>query len=101
MSKRGRPPKPPTIEELPDVMKVEQVSRFLQLGRRQTYDAIHAGVIPAIRIGGQYRVLKRSLLAALGDPLATRQAGDSDGPGCDNPAHGNESHSQVLRSTAG
>lgn len=68
---RGRPPKPPSIDELPDVMRVEHVMRFLQIGRNQCYEAIRTGEIPAVRVGRSIRVLKRALLASLGDPVAT------------------------------
>jgi excisionase family DNA binding protein len=98
---RGRPPKPPTIDELPDIMTVSHVRRFLQIGERQTYEAIHKGEIPAIRIGGQWRVLKRALLAAMGDPLTTAQAGDLNGSDSDPQTPRYESHSQILRSTVG
>jgi excisionase family DNA binding protein len=98
---RGRPPKPPTIDELPDIMTVSHVRRFLQIGERQTYEAIHKGETPAIRIGGQWRVLKRALLAALGDPLATTQVGDGDGSGSDIASLGPQSHDQISRSTTG
>lgn len=98
---RGRPPKVPTIDELPDVMRVEHVMRFLQIGRNQCYEAIRTGTIPAVHVGRSIRILKRALLAAMGDPLTTVQAGDLDGSDSDPQTPRYESHSQILRSTVG
>jgi len=98
---RGRPPKPLSIDELPDVMRVEHVMRFLQIGRNQCYEAIRTGTIPAVHVGRSIRILKRALLAAMGDPLTTVQAGDLDGYDSDPQTPRYESHSQILRSTVG
>ncbi len=48
---------------LPPALTVKQTSKLLGLGLRQTYDAIHAGEIVAVRIGRRllvptYRVLE-------------------------------------------
>lgn len=98
---RGRPPKVPTIDELPDVMRVEHVAKFLQIGRSQAYEAIRVGEIPAVRVGRSIRILKRALLAAMGDPLMIAQRGDLDGSDSDPQTPRYESHSQILRSTVG
>jgi len=98
---RGRPPKPPSIDELPDVMRVEHVAKFLQIGRSQAYEAIRVGEIPAVRVGRSIRILKRALLAAMGDPLTTAQAGDLNGSDSDVQATGHESSDQILRSAVG
>ena len=90
---RGRPL---SVDNLPDIMTVPLVARFLRMSEGDAYRAVHAGQIPALKVGSRFRILKRALLAALGDPLATTQAGDGDGSGRDTQAPGPQSHSQIL-----
>lgn len=50
------------LELLPDVLTVEEVQGVLRIGRTQTYSLIHAGRLPAMRIGNAFRIPKSKLL---------------------------------------
>lgn len=95
---RGRPP---SVDNLPEIMTVPLVARFLRMSEGDAYRAVHVGQIPALKVGSRFRILKRALLAALGDPLATTQVGDGDGSGSDIASLGPQSHDQISRSTTG
>ena len=41
------------VEELPLVMKVEDLMPILQIGRNSAYDLVRSGQIHCIRIGGK------------------------------------------------
>jgi len=53
------------LEELPDVLQVEDVMGFLQIGRNTIYQMLRSGQLPSIRIGRQYRIPKKILLSYL------------------------------------
>lgn len=55
-----------TQEEIPPVMGVEEVARFLGIGRNRTYDLIRAGQIEALHFGKRIRVPRHCLLKYLG-----------------------------------
>lgn len=54
-----------TLAELPDVMQVEDVMDFLQIGRNTMYQMLRSGQFPSIRIGRQYRIPKKLLMSFL------------------------------------
>lgn len=45
-------------EEYPEIMTIEQLSRYLQLHKQVVYRHVRAGHIPASRIGGTLRFKK-------------------------------------------
>ena len=53
---------------LPPALTVKQTSKLLGIGLRQTYDAIHAGEIQAVRIGRRLLVPTCRVLELLGLP---------------------------------
>lgn len=57
------------LEDLPDVLTAEILSKFLSLSKRRVYELMDlnddAGGIPCLRIGRSKRVLKTDLLAWL------------------------------------
>lgn len=57
------------LEDLPDVLTAEILSKFLSLSKRRVYELMElkddAGGIPCLRIGRSKRVLKTDLLAWL------------------------------------
>lgn len=57
------------LEDLPDVMTAEVLSKFLSLSKRRVYELMDlkedAGGIPCIKIGRSKRVLKTDLIAWL------------------------------------
>jgi excisionase family DNA binding protein len=50
---------------LPAVMTPEETGRFLRLGRTKTYELLRMGVIPSVKTGKQFRILRDRLLAWL------------------------------------
>ena len=52
------------LEDLGDenrFMTSQEVARYLNYGIRSVYKLIHSGELPAIKIGGHYRIEKRDL----------------------------------------
>lgn len=50
------------MTELPDVLTISQMAKFLQIGISKAYEMSHWAGFPAVRIGRQVRVPKRALL---------------------------------------
>lgn len=48
-----------------EVLTVEQAALLLQLHRATVYKYIREGIVPAVRIGKSYRILRRDLDALL------------------------------------
>ena len=46
------------VGELPQVMTVDQVSIYLQIGQRTIYQMTAAGEIPAVKVGAQWRFFR-------------------------------------------
>ena len=59
----------------PDVLTVEQAAEFLQIGRRQMYEAIGRGEIPHRRIGRIIRVSRAALVRWLEGSCGTAFTG--------------------------
>jgi excisionase family DNA binding protein len=59
------------------VLTVEETARMLRIGRSAAYAAVHAGEIPAIRVGRKLRVPRRALEEMLsngnGSPLGEKE----------------------------
>lgn len=55
-----------TQEEIPPVMGVEEVAKFLGIGRNRTYDLVRAGQIGALHFGRKIRIPRHCLLKYLG-----------------------------------
>lgn len=43
------------------VYEVVEAGRLLGMGRTASYEAVHSGQIPTIKIGGRYKVPKKAL----------------------------------------
>ena len=52
---------PVSVEELPLVLRVEDLSRVLGIGRNTTYELVRSGQIRSIRIGRQLRIPRSEL----------------------------------------
>lgn len=48
-------------DDLPDLLRPDDLMKFLHLGRSTVYELLGAGTIPSVRLGHQYRVSKRAL----------------------------------------
>lgn len=59
----------------PDVLTVEQAAEFLQIGRRQMYEAIGRGEIPHRRIGRIIRLSRAALVRWLDGSCGTAFTG--------------------------
>lgn len=52
---------PVSVEELPLVLRVEDLSRALGIGRNTAYELVRSGQIRSIRIGRQLRIPRSEL----------------------------------------
>lgn len=55
------------IEQLPLVLRVNDLMTVLGIGRNSAYTLIRSGQLKAIRIGSSYRVSRSELLRFLGE----------------------------------
>lgn len=53
------------FEDLPDVLSVPQVARFLDVGRQAVYQTIREGRLPAMHFGRIIRISKKAFGAVL------------------------------------
>ncbi len=68
MTKPGRPRKRLLFDELPEVMDVPDVAKFLDVAPSTLYERIHAGQFPALKLGRRIKISRWQLGAALGLP---------------------------------
>lgn len=54
-----------SYEELPLVLKVEDLMPILNIGRNTAYELVRSGQIRSIRVGRQIRVPKEAVIAYL------------------------------------
>ena len=59
-------------DKAPEVLKVLEASKLLQLGINQTYELCHREDFPAIKFGKQYRIPKNALRQWLEKQVATQ-----------------------------
>ena len=55
------------IEQLPLVLRVNDLMTVLGIGRNSAYTLIRSGQLKAIRVGNSYRVSRSELLRFLGE----------------------------------
>mgnify|MGYP000481173634 FL=1 len=54
-------------EQLPMVLRVDELMPVLKIGRNAAYDLVRSGKIKALRIGNSYRIPRSELLRFLGE----------------------------------
>ena len=52
-----------SLEELPLVLRVEDLMFVLDIGRNTAYELVRSGKIESIRVGRQLRITKQALVA--------------------------------------
>lgn len=65
MGQTGRKATPPTLNELPDLLTVEEYSRWARRGRNRAYDDVRLGLVPSVRLGRVVRIPKAALVHLL------------------------------------
>ena len=50
-----------SLNELPIVLRVEDLMQVLDIGRTTAYELLRSGKIPSIRVGKQIRIPKQSV----------------------------------------
>lgn len=55
-------------EQLPLVLRVDDLMPVLKIGRNAAYALVRSGQIKAIRVGNSYRIPRSELLRFLGEP---------------------------------
>lgn len=50
------------LQELPPILKVENLTSILSIGRNTAYELVRSGQIRSIRIGTNYRIPKDALI---------------------------------------
>ncbi len=53
------------LDDVPDILSPKDLVGILGVGRNGVYAALRSGVIPSVRIGQKYLVLKSNLVAFL------------------------------------
>lgn len=57
-----------SCEQLPLVLRVDDLMPVLKIGRNAAYALVRSGQIKAIRVGNSYRIPRSELLRFLGEP---------------------------------
>lgn len=65
----------PRLEDMPDLLTVEELARFLRVNRNTVYGAIQAGLIHHVRLGRAIRVPKAAVERLLQEGV--RHGGDA------------------------
>lgn len=55
------------IEQLPLVLRIDELMPVLKVGRNAAYALVRSGQIKALRIGSSYRIPRSELLRFLGE----------------------------------
>mgnify|MGYP005755879815 CR=1 FL=1 len=55
------------IEQLPLVLRIDELMPVLKIGRNAAYALVRSGQIKALRIGNSYRIPRSELLRFLGE----------------------------------
>lgn len=53
---------PDECQQLPEILKPDEVADFLCIHKNTVYKLIHRGELPAFRVGKSWRILQRELL---------------------------------------
>lgn len=65
-----------SLDGLPDVLKADEAAEILRIGRRQMYELLRSGRLPAVRVNNvSWRVTRAALEGYL-----SGEADPSDGP---------------------
>lgn len=57
---------PQKISELPDLLTIDEICKFLEVSLKTGYRLIKGGEIKAVKVGRSYRIPKQYLLEFLG-----------------------------------
>ena len=57
-----------TLEELPLVLRVEDLMTVLGIGRNNAYNLVKSGQIRSLRVGTQYRIPRQAVADYLSGP---------------------------------
>ncbi|MGE5528766.1 MAG: helix-turn-helix domain-containing protein [Patescibacteria group bacterium] len=63
--------KPKRFDDYDDVLTVDQAAELLHVTHDSIYDAIHAGQIPAMRIGRRFRISKEAIRERLNQTIVS------------------------------
>lgn len=67
------------LSELPDLLTVKQYATWAERGINQAYDDVRKGRVPAIQLGGSWRVVRAGLERMLAD-ACQRVPESTEGP---------------------
>jgi hypothetical protein len=65
MKPTPRTARPPSLDELPDLLTVEEYARWARRGRNRAYDDVRLGIVPSVRLGRTVRIPKAALIRFL------------------------------------
>jgi excisionase family DNA binding protein len=71
-SPKPQPP-PPTWDQLPDILLATEIADYLRVSYSTVIKMTHAGDLPAIRVGREFRYLRSELERLLRQPAAPRR----------------------------
>lgn len=52
--------------ERPELLTLNELAEYLRIGRRTAWQLVNDGTVPAVKVGGQWRILRTELDAQLG-----------------------------------
>lgn len=55
-----------SFEEIPPILTVPQIAKFLGIGRSKGYELVRSGQIEAVKVGKQLKVPRHALLRFIG-----------------------------------
>jgi excisionase family DNA binding protein len=61
--------------ERPELLTLNELAAYLRVGRRTAWQLVNDGAVPAVKVGGQWRIPRAELDAQLGRSPEMREAG--------------------------
>lgn len=89
---------PKTFDELPDVLRPEDIQKFLIIGRNAVYEYLKSGKLKSIWIAGKYRVPKPYLKEFIYSEFTTIRESDASETSTEMEAEENGKTQERLKS---
>ena len=55
-----------TTEQLPELLTLRELAQYLRVSTRTAYQLAATGVVPAVKVGGQWRISRAELERQIG-----------------------------------
>jgi excisionase family DNA binding protein len=79
----------PSTTEPPELLTLNELADYLRVGRRTAWQLVNEGAVPAVKVRGQWRILRAEVDAQLGyRPPEMREPGFDRAEGSRGDVHG-------------